>query len=866
MKHSSLSSLPALTLLLGTLTLVGLVGCGGALNIPDSVASSEAAGPAVGGSMFGGHAPITGAHVYLLQPSITAYGGLATSILGNNGATSANGFAITANVNDPNVPVGANYETTDSGGNFSFTGAYNCKVGQPVYIYGYGGNIGATANSTTTTTTTTVPLGISAATATGTGFTYTFTFTVTGTPATALAVGDTVNLTLANDPNTANRRDPSNAGTGWTMLHTAMVTSVNFATHQFTATGTTQTTNGATGTGSYTFTTNTTTTTTNPAINNNSIVEFLTLGNCPSSGNFSSGSTPIQFVYLNEVSTVATAYTFQPFTLLTNNDAWHIGTPGTTQAMLGIANAATTASQLYNIQGASTNISTSDDGEGHLANTLTAAGNGIVPQATIDSLANIVANCVDSVPATVGTPTAQCSALFAVATEDGTTTGTPPVDTGTAVINIARFPAGNNSSNNVNTTYASTLFALQGTGTVPYVPDLHATPNDWTIAINYPAAAITGFPFAANPAFGLAESIEVDGNGDIWVTGQTDFSIVRLDSQGVIFPATAENDLGYIPGYVSVDGNNNAWTGNANTTSPIFEAGANGVFTATFGTANQFGKAYVNIADNAGDDFFFASTTAVGGTGGTGGNFEMFEYPAGSTTTTVPTESSISPSTFPAGDNIAHGALDANGDFWLTTETSFQIAKVTNAGAKVWSKTVGQQPEFVAIDNNGTGWIPGYEADEVYQITSGGTSTTLTSGSTGAALVFPFGSAVDGNGNVWITNRCGPNNDCGTAAHSRTLVEINGTGTTTPGTINTAISPGTNYLPEAQYPATATAFTAILQDPLNIAIDPSGNIWITNYNSGGVSSVTEIVGTAAPVFTPLSAAAGATPSKLGAKP
>jgi hypothetical protein len=854
MKHSSLSSLSALALSLGTLTLVG---CGGALNFPDSVASSNAAGPPVSGTMYGGHAPITGAHVYLLQPSITAYGGLATSLLGNNGATSAGGYAITADVNDPNVPVNAKYETTDSNGGFSFTGAYTCVVGQPVYIYGYGGNIGATSSSTPITTTYTISKIVVSGRTTGNGGTATYTFTVA--PAGGVfTAGQVVNI--SGLPNGGNHFSIINNPTQAVLAGGTSTTFSFTATDHFNNGGGGNIANGTyTNPGGSVAATFITTTNT-PAINNNSIVQLLTLGNCPSSGNFSTaGNGALNFVYLNEVSTVATAYTFQPFTLSTNNDAWHIGTSGTTQALLGIANAATTASQLYNIQGSTTNISTSGDGEGHLANTLTAAGNGIIPQATIDSLANIVANCVDSVPATVGTPTTQCSALFNVATDDGTTTGTPPVDTGTAVINIARFPAGNSSSTNVNATYAGTLFALQGTGTVPYVPDLGSTPHDWTLAINYPVSS-TAYPFLANNAFGLAESVEVDGNGDVWVTGQTHFSIVRLDSQGVIDPSTAANDLGYIPGYVSVDGNNNAWTGNANTTSPIFEAGSNGVFTAKFGTANQYGTAYVNIADNGGDDFFFASTST------TGGNFEMFEYPAGSTTATVPTESSISPGTFPAGDNIAHGSLDANGDFWLTTETSFQIAKVTNTGTKVWSKTVVQQPEFVAIDNNGTGWIPGYEADEIYQITSGGASTTLTSGSTGAALVFPFGSAVDGNGNVWITNRCGPKNICGNTASSRTLVEINGTGTTTPGTINTAISPGTNYLPETEYPNAPTTFVPTLTDPLNLAIDPSGNIWITNYNSGGISSVTEIVGTAAPVVTPLSAAAGASPNKLGAKP
>ncbi len=124
--------------------------------------------------------------------------------------------------------------------------------------------------------------------------------------------------------------------------------------------------------------------------------------------------------------------------------------------------------------------------------------------------------------------------------------------------------------------------------------------------------------------------------------------------------------------------------------------------------------------------------------------------------------------------------------------------------------------------------------------------------------MYPFGSAVDGNGNVWITSRCGPGNICGTYTNSRTLIEINGA-------TNQAISPPTNFVPQIQYPGAATN-TAILTDPLNVAIDPSGNLWITNYNSGGISSVTEVVGTAAPVMTPLSAAAAAVPNKLGAKP
>jgi hypothetical protein len=864
MKHSSHSSLSALALMLGTLTLVG---CGGALNIPDSVVSSQASGPAVNGTVYGGHAPITGAHVYLLQPGISAYGGLATSLLGNNGATSANGYTLHANVNDPNVPTTGTmpqYVLSDSNGGFSFTGAYTCQVGQPVYVYAYGGNIGPVAASTITET-----INISTATVAGGAgaYTYTFNFTAAGSPATPLAVGDTVALTLT-DTDTGN-----NQGTNWEGLTSVTVATVNSTTNptQFTAKGALHTRNGGTGSGTYTYTTLAT-----PATNNNSIVQLATLGNCPSSGNFSTaGNGAISFVYLNEVSTVATAYTFQPFTLSTNNDAWHIGSSGTTQALLGIANAADTAAQLYNIQG-STQLSTTSDGEGHLANSTTQAGNGIVPQATIDSLADILANCVDSVPATVGTPTTQCSSLFNIATDNGETGGTAPVDTGTAAINIARFPAGNNSSTAVDTTYAKDIFALQGGGTVPYTPDLTAAPNDWTIAINYPYTAVAAYPFVSNGTLGRAESVEVDALGQIWITAQTNTDIVRWSPLGT--QNATPNDLGYIPGYVSIDGGNNAWTGNADSTSGIFEAGANGIFTTTYGSG--YNTAYVNIADKAGDDFFFAKT------GGTGTNYEMFEYPAGSTTSTTPTQINISPSVITTGDDIAHGAIDASGDFWLTTETSNQISRITAAGTSVFAFATPNagggtanrnQPEFPAIDHNGTAWIPIQStAGQIYKVTSTGTTTILTAGTTGGELSSTFGSAVDGNGNVWITNRSGNYGSNSGVAGTNTILTINGSGAITGGTsgtqvgagtvgtINTAISPPTNYVPTALYPGTgggAPTLMKLLNDSLNVAVDPSGNVWITNYLG---NAVVQLVGAAAPVVTPLSVAAGN--NMLGQKP
>ena len=48
---------------------------------------------------------------------------------------------------------------------------------------------------------------------------------------------------------------------------------------------------------------------------------------------------------------------------------------------------------------------------------------------------------------------------------------------------------------------------------------------------------------------------------------------------------------------------------------------------------------------------------------------------------------------------------------------------------------------------------------------------------------------------------------------------------------------------------------------MNIAIDESGNVWMTNLSAGGM---VEVVGAAAPTYAPLSKAAAN--GKLGAKP
>jgi len=798
MKHSALSSLSVLSLLIGTLSLVG---CGGSFNMPDSVVSSQGAAPPIVGGVFGGHAPIVGSHVYLLSPSTVNYGGagtgatlgVATSLLGTGTTTTPGGYPLhtnTATGGDPNIPAGWQYVITDTNGQFNLTDAYTCTAGEPVYVYSYGGN------------------------ATG------------GSPTTA---------------------------------------------------------------------------------NNPGIVLLAVLGNCPANltsttGNFSSGSTALQYLYVNEVSTVSAAYVFQPFSTVATtaalSSAIYVGTSGSTQALLGIQDAALTAGQLYDIQGGGT-LSTTPVGEGHVANyqtqsetvefvggqpvlvTTPNAGNGIVPQAVIDTLANILADCVDS-NNTATVPATQCTSLFNNTRETGDSAGTAPTDTARAAINLARYPAGNNSTGNTPSNL-TTIYAL-GNGTVPYTPHLTAQPNDFTLGILYPNGEVHGYG-ATNGDVERAESVAVDQLGQIWITAQGGGGgagvtpVPSADRWSPVGVVNAQNNSSangsYIYGYVSIDGSNDAWTGNANSTTGIFFAGSNGSFRTVYGAG--YTTAYTIIATQADDAFFFASNAGTaagtGATYNTFGNSQMWEYNVNGTLlsssatcnghTAAFVYTCISPSIIADTDYVAHGAIEsaaAGGHLWLTSENADEISRVSPAGVADWKITgLGSQPEFPAIDANGNGWIPGYSANEVYKVTSGGTRTNLTSANTGATLNNPFGSAIDGNNNLWVTIRCGgPGNDCTKPeTDAATLVEINTTN-------NQAISPPNNYSPVA-WSTTGTVFKEF-SDPLNIAIDPSGNLWITNYDgtTPANSSVVEIVGAAAPVVTPLAVAAGT--NALGAKP
>ena len=101
-----------------TAIVVGIAGCGASLT-----SSSSVTGQTFAGRIHGGNQPVSNANIQIYAPSTTGYGGASIPLLNRT-------------------------VTTDSGGGFSFSGAYTCpSASTPVYLVVTGGNPGLAAGT-----------------------------------------------------------------------------------------------------------------------------------------------------------------------------------------------------------------------------------------------------------------------------------------------------------------------------------------------------------------------------------------------------------------------------------------------------------------------------------------------------------------------------------------------------------------------------------------------------------------------------------------------------------------------------------------------------------------------------------------------
>ena len=475
----------------------------------------------------------------------------------------------------------------------------------------------------------------------------------------------------------------------------------------------------------------------------------------------------VTFVTINEVSTVAAAYALGGFA----TDATHIGAPssvtGRTLSGTGIANAFNTALNIV------------DQATGLPVATTNATGSvGTVPVTLINTLADILAVCVNS----TGPSSSGCSTLFGDTPADTT----DPTDVAKAAINIAQNPIQNVSA------------LLNTVQSVPPFTPTAASPADFTLAVTY-----SGFSWP----YGVA----ADGLGNVFVTNRgTVPGVTKLSPVGVATTfGTSSGGNFAAPLSVAIDTNNTAWIPSANAvggTTYLTSISSSSTIT-NYALGGALSTPY-NVDVGVDGSIWIANQGA--------NNVIKFVPPS---TVTVLAGVSTAYGLAAYNDTVTPGVYDQAVASYSTSKlTQFQGDTPVAASAAV--NAVLSNPYNVAHDQ-GTGiWVANAVAGGGSIVAIDSTAQTVIFNVTSSKFEDPQFIAIDGGNDPWITNfqNGAVTYDFRTASAGNTPVNYTAGGT--------------------------------LNQCGGIAIDLSGNVWIAN---AGNNTVSEIIGTAVPVVTPLQA-------------
>jgi streptogramin lyase len=522
---------------------------------------------------------------------------------------------------------------------------------------------------------------------------------------------------------------------------------------------------------------------------NPNLALMTAVGQCPATGNI---QATVPFIFINEVSTVASVYALSGFM----TDLAHVSSSGTPLALAGIAQAFAAVRNLVDISTGA-------------ALATTPAGNGTVPQAEINSLANILASCVNS----NGASSSPCTTLFANAQSGGTV----PNDTLTAALYIAQNPGAN----------ISNLFAIPPP-TSPFQPSLSSAPNDFTIALKFTGGGLSQ-PLA----------IAIDGTGSVWAGSSLNATLNQFNgSTGAAISSYTGGGLAFIQG-VAIDPFGNTWA------SSYAQDGG-----GTFDAISKFNSAGLPLSPSTGYALPHG-TNPLGLAIDSSGNIWPTNVGGPNLFKLDGTGSIVSPAGYTGGglNEPVAIAIDSSGNVWAANNLGNSVSLLNGSTGDPISPSTGytggglNQPNGIAIDSSGNIWVSNSaHFNQFGQLLQAGSVSELN-GSTGAPIspssgynaggsLTPSAIAVDGIGNVWVLNgRGAPGCNPPSNQNCATLARLNSTGAVTSG------------------PVGYTSNT--LFGTMALAIDGAGNIWVQNSTT---SSLTEFVGLAAPVVTPLAVA------------
>jgi sugar lactone lactonase YvrE len=522
-----------------------------------------------------------------------------------------------------------------------------------------------------------------------------------------------------------------------------------------------------------------------------------------------SNLSPSTFINLNEVTTVASVYALSGFMA----DYLHVG--GSSTNYTGLKNAFATANNLVNTAtGVALTVTPAYVPANVPTGATSATFQSIVPQAEINTLANIIAACVNTNG--VGGSSSSCANLFAAAKPSS---GTTPADTVQAALDIALNPGHNVSS----------LFAFAA-GTPPFAPELSVAPNDWTIALNFTGGGLGG-PSSPVTQDAASSDLAIDANGNIWVSNYRTSKVTVLNNLGA--PVTTSTVLtpsvvtgGYSgagisnPNAIALDTNGNAWMANSNGT--VSELASNGSPVGSGFSAGGTSGNVKGLAIDGSNNVWIASSTisAINS--------------SGTALTNSPYVASVSS---PTGAI----AVDGSNNVWYVNGGNGQVVKLnasTGSPLYVSSTSLTSATAYAAIDGSNQLWVPQGAPNSNIDIFNIGstvpTSIAPASASNGVSV------SIDGVGHVWMIN------GGGALGISPNVTELSSTG-------SVLSTPGTGYQGTG---------TALISSPDGSGVDGSGNLWLAN----GInpSTVTEFVGIASPTITPTSVAVQN--NKIGTKP
>jgi hypothetical protein len=555
---------------------------------------------------------------------------------------------------------------------------------------------------------------------------------------------------------------------------------------------------------------------------------------------------------LNEVTTVASTWALVPFT---STDYAHIGS-GSSNYTNGFANAFATVNNLVDVTTG-------------LAFSVTPAGYGTVPQAEINTLADVINTCAVTVGGAPGDGS-PCSAFFEASNVSPLGMGIPgnsPTSILQAVLEVAQYPSNLYSAPSSGTPLYNLASAMANP---PFTPVLTAAPNDWSIALSFTGGGLGG-DGRASPE---SSSMAIDASGNVWIANTRISSVSELSNLGApLSPFTTGKTLASAGGFtgaglnypqqIAIDPQGNAWTLNGDSSLSEFKYTGEAVTGSPFSGGGTMAGNGLAIDGNG-----FVWVTNIGSPGDVA---EYAGYDAEVNGNPVANGTPVSPAGgYVNGINSPDGAIavDGSGTVWVLNGGNYAAAELSSTNGALLQTDFGYLVNSttgklmiplesvlsasafgnsMAIDNAGDVFIPNPNTSgsaQIYELLAGG--STATDGGIGQSLSLPIAPvyapiAIDGSGHLWLVTYPNTNN-----GEPSAVAELNASGTSlnlnqsAPGFVGPNISDG----------------------PAGIAVDNSGNVWVLiDTNS---STVTEFIGVATPVVTPL--ALGVQTKSLGKKP